>query len=367
MTGPLTRATGRWIRSQLPGSGVAYLVAFVNTRCEQDCRTCFVRPEADDKLLTPGELERVGRGLGGLIQLTVTGGEPTLRPDLPDAVAAIALASGVPFISLHTNGFAPERIERQVQSILEKVPGSLLSVRVSVDGLGPLHDVIRRREDSWERWEDTMARLSALRTAYGRLRVFTDTVACHQNQESLGSLGSYLDGWDGRIDGRELLLLRGGPRDESSHLGDGSRYRDALVDFLPGMAEHGRTEVASFLPEAARRAVYRQVLAVAENRGKAVGCTAAHRFAVLGSEGEVAPCEMRSGWIGNVRDVDHDLEAVLGGATGIQVRREIRRGDCADGCTHECAALASVALRPSRLAAAALRHRRPVAAPRAGV
>lgn len=337
------RAVTRWLRAQGPRPPVGYLVAIVNTRCEQDCVQCFVRPEADDDLLQPADYTATGRHLGGLLQLTITGGEPTLRADLSEVVAGLVQPRRVPYVSLHTNGFGPERVERQVRAVLAKIPDSLLSVRLSLDGPLTLHDEIRRRPGSWDRAMESLARLASLRRREPRLHLFVDTVVSAHNQGRLGELASILDRMP--VDGRELLFLRGDPRDPGA-LPDGAEpYLESLDQFVPDLASGGRGDVAFSLPEAARGEVYRRVIAGAQG-GAARNCFAGSRFAILGPTGDVLPCEMPAsgGAVGNVRRHGPNLGRILAGRAGRASRERIRAGDCAKGCTYECAALASVAL-----------------------
>jgi MoaA/NifB/PqqE/SkfB family radical SAM enzyme len=345
------RSVRRWVRAQVPVPGVAYLVTFLNTKCEQDCAHCFVREERDDQLLTPDELAAVGRRLPGLLQLTLTGGEPTLRRDFSAAAAAIINASGVPFVSIHSNGFATERIEAQMLDLMARAPRAQISVRISLDGFGELHDRIRRRAGSWARAAETIARLQGIRRRYHRFRLFTDTVLSQYNYGRLASLLDYLRALEGEIDGRELLLLRGDPRDPKSGGVSAEQYRAMLSQFSPELSGIGRGDVGWSLPEHARRAVYRQILAVAEGRGNAAGCVAGWRFAVLGATGDVSACELTAGGgaLGNVRVDGPDVQAILARPRAAAVRRDIRAGVCAEGCSYECAALATIALRGSRL------------------
>ena len=342
----------RWLRGRLPGVRVGYLVYFANTRCEQDCRHCFIRPRADDALLTPAELASLGRKLRHLIQLTVTGGEPTLRSDLVDAVAALAGESNARFVSLHTNGFEPPRVERAVRGILGALPGALLSVRLSLDAFGVRHDEIRRRSGSWDRAVDSLDRLVALRRGEPRLRLFVDTCLSAANQGELADLRAFLDSKGEMLDGRELIVLRGSPRDPRATVEAGAIPR-ALNDFAPV----GRGEVALSLPEAARRELYRRK--GRDGIDAARGCVAGMHFAVLGADGEVAPCETLWGDRGqaNVREQGLDLERVLGTPRGREQRARIARGECAAGCTEECPALASVVFSAGRMWKALLRSR----------
>ena len=342
---------GRWLRGQAPGPRVAYLVYFANTRCEQDCTMCFVRPEADDALLTQAELRRVGGGLRHLLQLTVTGGEPSLRPDLVAAVTALAGAAGVPLVSLHSNGFAPQRVERCVRGIVAGLPASVVWVRLSLDAVGARHDQIRRRGGSWERALESLERLEMLRSREPRLRLFVDVCLSAHNRDQMRELGAFLHSRAAALDGWELLLQRGSPRDPGA-AADPAWFRRAWAELGPGPTASARGETLRSLPEAARQALYRRRADAAQGAMGPPGCVGGKRFAVLGATGEVLPCETLGGAgdLGNVRDHGLDLERVLRGAPARRVRRGIARGDCAPGCSEECPALATALLRSGGLA-----------------
>jgi cyclic pyranopterin phosphate synthase len=97
------------IRDRL-GRPLGALRISVTDRCNLRCRYCM--PAASyrwlptDSLLTFDEIERLARVFVGLgvRKLRLTGGEPLLRPGLPDLVARLARIDGVDDLALTTNG-----------------------------------------------------------------------------------------------------------------------------------------------------------------------------------------------------------------------------------------------------------------------
>src|SRR5215216_6037680 len=118
----------------------------VTDRCNFRCTYCM--PEEgmtwlkSDRLLTfeeIGRLSRIAVALG-IRELRLTGGEPTLRPGLPDLVRDLAQIEGTSSLSLTTNGF-----------LLKKLAGPLAEagltrVNVSLDTLNheKFHQITRR-------------------------------------------------------------------------------------------------------------------------------------------------------------------------------------------------------------------------------
>jgi uncharacterized radical SAM superfamily Fe-S cluster-containing enzyme len=84
------------------------VVLEVTGRCNLGCPVCFA--DAGSAAPDPGLAEIAARlvqarGKAGPANLQLSGGEPTMRADLPDIVAA-AKAAGFPFVQLNTNGLA---------------------------------------------------------------------------------------------------------------------------------------------------------------------------------------------------------------------------------------------------------------------
>ena len=104
-------------------------------RCNFRCTYCMPaeglpwlsRPE----VLTAPEIERLVRVLVGLgvTEVKLTGGEPTVRPDLPEIVRRLRRIDGELELSLTTNGFLLERLARPLRD------AGLDRVTVSCDSL----------------------------------------------------------------------------------------------------------------------------------------------------------------------------------------------------------------------------------------
>ena len=97
--------------------------------------------------------------------LTVIGGEASLRTDIVDVVAYFAQRiPQVRTLSMVTNGFLPERIVEQTRAILKVLEpkGIRLSMSVSLDGIGPSHDKIRGVPGGFDKAMETLAGLRSL-------------------------------------------------------------------------------------------------------------------------------------------------------------------------------------------------------------
>jgi cyclic pyranopterin phosphate synthase len=117
------------------GRSIEYLRISVTDRCNFRCLYCMP-PEGlawlpNDKILSFEEIVEVVRQLAplGLRKLRLTGGEPTLRPDLPRLVAGLRAIDGVDDIALSTNGVTLPAMARAL------VSAGLTRVNISADSL----------------------------------------------------------------------------------------------------------------------------------------------------------------------------------------------------------------------------------------
>jgi cyclic pyranopterin phosphate synthase len=98
------------------GRNIDYLRISLTDRCNLRCVYCMpltgLRFVPDSELLSPAEIELVVRAAVplGFRKFRLTGGEPTLRPDLLEIVRRIAGVAGVTDLALTTNGVALSRL-----------------------------------------------------------------------------------------------------------------------------------------------------------------------------------------------------------------------------------------------------------------
>ncbi len=121
------------------GREIDYLRLSLIDHCNLRCVYCmplrgltFVRSE---ELLTAAEIECVAQAAVsvGFRKFRLTGGEPTLRPDLVDIVARLAAVPGVADLSMTTNAILLPKLAVRLKA------AGLRRVNVHVDTLDPEH------------------------------------------------------------------------------------------------------------------------------------------------------------------------------------------------------------------------------------
>lgn len=128
---------GERITRDAYGRPITYLRISLTDRCNLRCVYCMpahgVKFAPRDELLTDEELLTVVRAAAriGFSRLRLTGGEPTVRPNLVELVRAMAQIPGVEDISMTTNGLLLERLAADLAK------AGLRRINISLDTLDP--------------------------------------------------------------------------------------------------------------------------------------------------------------------------------------------------------------------------------------
>jgi MoaA/NifB/PqqE/SkfB family radical SAM enzyme len=278
----------------------------------------------------------------------LTGGEPFLRDDLAAVATAYARGARPAVLAIPTNGGRPEAILATVDRILGDLPpGTTLSVNVSLDGPGPLHDSIRAVPGLHRRAVRTLAGLKARARAHPSLTVGVISVVSQANAHALGALEEHVLDELG-IASWAPFLVRGRPRDASLDDPPLQAYR-ALSGRLEARARAGAyRDTAGFLGARVNRAknvVRRRIIAETTRSGRRqVACGAGRLSAVIQSDGALSACELLDAPMGGLREHDYDLGVLWRSAAAARVRERVDRDTCA--CTHENSLTMSIAYDP---------------------
>ncbi len=152
-----TRRALRVLRATLPGSGPVYAHVGVTHRCDLTCTMCAIWKEGNKSTeQSPAAHARIGAALRdeGVLVVSLGGGEPLVREDLPEIVAAYARC-GLD-VRVLTNG------QRATDSLLASlVSAGMRGASVSLDSLSaPLFDRICEREGAWDRAVSAMEKMA---------------------------------------------------------------------------------------------------------------------------------------------------------------------------------------------------------------
>jgi sulfatase maturation enzyme AslB (radical SAM superfamily) len=144
--------------------------------CDAKCTMCNNWKWGDRKSdMTLEQLEPVMDSpfWGAVENLNISGGEPTTRLDLPEMVELFQRRlPRLRKIGINTTGLTPARaipmLTRIVKFCAEKE--LLISIRVSLDGIGDVHDQVRAVKNGFDKASKTIEAMQALAAEYGNFQ-----------------------------------------------------------------------------------------------------------------------------------------------------------------------------------------------------
>ena len=168
------------------------LVIDVTYRCNSRCLMCSIWKSPPQAELTTAQFDAVLSDplFRTVERLMISGVEPTLRSDLLELVTVfLKRMPSLAALSLITNGLAPERVVAVYGDIARLCAerGIRLSISVSLDGIGEVHDQMRGIPGAFARVTQTLEGLGKLREQYG-FYLGVGCVVCHLNLRYLPEL-----------------------------------------------------------------------------------------------------------------------------------------------------------------------------------
>lgn len=136
--------------------------------------------------------------LRSLRELDVTGGEPFLRGDLENLLLTVTAMKKDYFPSLRTiaittNGFLTDRVRHVIGEVIASLDkqGIDLVLAFAMDGVGEIHNKIRRVRHGWDRLNKTIEAVGKLRETYPSLVMGIKTTILPLNIKELEGIARY--------------------------------------------------------------------------------------------------------------------------------------------------------------------------------
>jgi MoaA/NifB/PqqE/SkfB family radical SAM enzyme len=321
------------------------IIFFVTSHCNATCETCFYWDELNQKGdLSWEEIVKLSENTPPFTDLWFSGGEPTLRRELPEIIDLFIRNNGVRYINLPTNGLKPYRIYEVAERCLSTNPEVELHVNISIDGLRESHDFMRGVPGNFERALESGRLLRGLKPRFGlRLIVNINTVITRDNLDEIIPLAEFV--CSERIaDGHYFNLVRGEAKDPGLKRVEREKLRSiyAKLPEIQSLYADGMFDDKNRFVKWIKKAVYVGTLTFhhrtqfqnqeAPSRW-AMPCTAGETSAVIDFDGRIRACELREP-LGNLRDFDMNLKAFWQTPARKAEPHQIACDQC--WCTHVC-------------------------------
>src|SRR5919197_73598 len=296
-------------------------------KCNSRCLTFNIWMKRENEL-TLEEWDKVLASLGPTpYWFTISGGEPLMFPHVVELAHLVYKHCRPGVINIPTNAILPiipERVER----IAKGCPGSQLIINLSLDGVGAKHDYIRGIPGNFEKFEERLGQLLALRRQLPNLIVGIHSVV---SVFSVGHLDELIDYAD-RAGADQFITEIAEPRVELDTVGlpitpSPDEYRRA-IDRLIAYVESKRFTGMARITEAIRIEYYKLVKRILQEQDQVIDCYAGWVNAQIYAEGPVWHCCVRADNLGNLREHNYDFKEIWFGEKIKEVRRSIAAKEC---------------------------------------
>jgi radical SAM protein with 4Fe4S-binding SPASM domain len=272
----------------------------VTYRCNLECTFCYAgcncttNPVGDDREMSTAEVRHVLRTIyqdAEVPSVSFTGGEPTLRADLPELVR-FAKDLGM-WVNLITNG---TQVTRELARVL--AAAGLDSAQVSLEGVtATVHERVTMMPGSFERTVTAVGRLKA-----AGVRVHTNTTMNRDNLHECVSMPAFVRRRLGNSRFSMNLVVPTGSA--AVNAGLVVRYSE-LGPYLEAIAAESRRHEVEFMwYSPTPMCMFNPITHGLGNKG----CSACDGLISVGANGDVLPCASYDESVGNllqqeVRDI----------------------------------------------------------------
>jgi MoaA/NifB/PqqE/SkfB family radical SAM enzyme len=324
----------------------------VTYRCNSKCQTCNVwKKRVDDFSLDEYKalFDNIGRSL---YWATFSGGEPFIRPDLIDIVAACYDRCRPGIITIPTNGLLRKRIVEGVARLSRHAPDTKIIINFSLDGIGERHDELRKVPGNYEKLRQAYKELKA--AAHPNVTVGIHTVVSQFNVREVPALRKHVreefapDSYITEL-AEERLELDTIGLDITPAAND---YGTVVQDLLSDMDTTPGVGLASIV-QSFRREYYQLAHQTLKEQRQVLPCYAGLASAQIAPNGDVWTCCTRAESMGNLRATGFDFMKVWKSHRADELRRSIARGEC--HCPLANAAYSSMLCDPPSIARVGMR------------
>lgn len=301
------------------------LIFQITNQCNSKCLMCFKWNELNkdaDKELTLSEIEALTEQLGKLSSVILGGGEPFMRPDLPEICALFEKNCKVKIISIPTNALLPTIIPKTVDSILDKTANAKIIIGLSIDGVGELHNKIRGVKGAFDKLVETYRTLSKINKK--RFELAANTTVSNLNIKEIENILNYVKNEMPAIKHHTFETIRGNYNKERIQPPTTEQYE----------------EIAALEKRPLEKYYHLKAIETIKSKKQIVPCKAGKQTPVIDALGNVYACEILPA-IGNVRSASYN--DIWGNNTKWNRLKEIIEGNKCY-CTHICFMTSSIKL-----------------------
>lgn len=316
---------------------------FVTKKCNANCYFCFNKREAQEgnsnENLSLKEIKKIADNIGFLPWLTITGGEPFLRPDIYEICKIFYDKTHTRFINIVTNGILTSYIKDTLEKLLIDCDCLHLVIVIALDNTEEKHDYLKGINGCYKNALSTLEELNTLKSRYSRLTLDVNTMLTKENSGRIEYILDYFS--NNLIYDRQYLNLLRQPACTSieTELISIEKYLKILKKTNEKLRRRSNSIKGRFA-QALLEYCCAKSLKEFMLKKPLSACLASQRFLVIDNNSDILACELLPEKLGNLRDVEYKLKKIIKSQELKKTRSKIIDGGCY--CQWPCAAATNV-------------------------
>ena len=355
-----TKRKGSSFNSMRSKRELETVILFTTGKCNAKCAMCFYTDEMAKKAedLSFNEIKKISESAGEIKRMLLSGGEPTMREELPEIIEMFYKNNHITDLNIPTNGMKTERIIEWITRWRKSCPDLNVTVSVSFDGFGETHDK-QRGVVSFYKAAETLKKLDDHFKDDGFVIRNIATIITKYNVEEIVDFVTWVYGRF-IVSTHTIEAARGNTREagvkiltEKSLIAIQDRIAPYYLLYAKrigaGMNFIGRG-LTKFFYVGLMRAMYNlRAKNVEKPTSWEMDCTAGETTLVVDYDGRFRACELRDP-IGKVQDYNGDVKAIMSSEAMKKEIDAIGHGYKANcWCTHGCWMMTSITFNPGKM------------------
>jgi MoaA/NifB/PqqE/SkfB family radical SAM enzyme len=321
---------------------------------------CFYANDMETKApdLSFDEIKKLSESAGDFNRLWLSGGEPTMREELPDIVEMFYKNNHIKDLNFPSNGIRNDRVIAWLHRLRKNCPDMNIAISISFDGFGATHDT-QRGVPSFYKAAECIKMIDENFRDDGHVIRNIATVITKYNVEQVEDFMTWVYG---RFNAstHTIEAARGVTRENGVKILTEQSLRKIQDDTAPFYSLYARrigegmSGIAKKITEFFYVGLMRTMYNIrAENLDHPtcwnMDCTAGETTLVLDYDGRFRACELRPP-VGNVKDYNYDIKAIMSSPamkTEIEAIGHGYKANC--WCTHGCWIMSSITFNPPKM------------------
>jgi len=297
--------------------------------------------------LSLDEIEKLTKTIGPIPNLSIGGGEPFLRNDLPEICQIFYKNNGVRKISIPTNCLLTDKIVDSTKKILESCQVTLKIV-LSLDGTREIHDHIRGIKGTFDKMLETYKELDQLRKKYLQLKISINTTISNKNEDNIPEIINFVDK-NFNIQFHTLELIRGCYNQKNVQAPSLDKYQQ-LIKYILKSKNINNNKYHKVM-----YSYYHKITTdILKEKKQLIPCRVSSFMPVIDATGNVYNCELLP-TIGNLKDSNCDFSKIWHSKKAKKQRKDISNKKCY--CTHYCYQIQNIPMSPLHFLMAILKQK----------